>query len=100
MNETQFLLNKLAEECGEVAHECHKAMVYGLDSVNPYNDKINVDCLINELNDMIAILHMLVARDRLPVEWMNSEAQNQKVLKVLRSMDECKKIGLMRRFGK
>ena len=59
MNHEQFLLIKLAEECNEVAQQALKSAQFGLEEVYVPIGKSNAVRLVEELNDMIAILSIM-----------------------------------------
>ena len=59
MNHEQFLLIKLAEECNEVAQQALKSAQFGLGKFYVPIGKSNAVRLVEELNDMIAILSMM-----------------------------------------
>lgn len=60
MNNEQYLLNKLDEECKEVGMVASKAMQFGLNS--NYNGNLqmtNREHLFQELNDLLATIELL-----------------------------------------
>lgn len=60
MNNEQYLLLKLDEECKEIGMVASKAMQFGLDSND--NGKLeltNKEHLFKEINDMLATIEML-----------------------------------------
>ena len=63
MTRTQYLLLLVMEECGEVAHECSKAMRFGLDEVQPGQSVEqalnNAQRIAAELTDLYAVLELL-----------------------------------------
>lgn len=62
MTEEQLLLNKLAEECLEVAHQCMKAVRFGLDDFNPKTGEVNRASIQSELFDVVATVRLLEDR--------------------------------------
>lgn len=90
MNKTENLLVHLNEEGCEIAHIVDKALRFGLeerwkDERNPDNLS-NRERLINELNDLVAVVGMLVDADILPREWESLVKQEMKRSKVFRYM--------------
>lgn len=55
----QFLLGKLAEECGEVGQIAIKAQHFGPDEVYSIQDLTNAERTHHELDDIVAIVEML-----------------------------------------
>jgi NTP pyrophosphatase (non-canonical NTP hydrolase) len=94
MTKEQWLLVKLIEECGEVTHECTKALTYGLDHTNPHNDRKNIDNLINGLNDVIGVLKILAEYHTIP-SGPDDVKVCQKIAKINKSMDYAKELGVI-----
>ena len=59
MDKVDYLLICLAEECGEVAQRCTKALRFGLDEIQPGQELTNRERLEYKLNDFTAIVGML-----------------------------------------
>jgi NTP pyrophosphatase (non-canonical NTP hydrolase) len=61
MNELQYDLNLLVEECTEVMQLASKSIRFGLGSYSPYDEKkiSNSQKLTQEINDVYAILDLL-----------------------------------------
>lgn len=92
MNEEQFLLGKLAEECTEIAQDALKTQQFGFDSCNPDTGLSNVEYLNNELNDLFAILEML--KEGGYYEFIpDSNAIQAKKEKVLKYLEFSKQLG-------
>jgi|ERR1700755_1639143 len=98
MTETEWLLNKLGQECNEVAHRVSKAMEFGLDETQPGQPFSNRERIEQELIDVRAVVEMLRERDILAAEpqYVTGCAENEvqlkkeKVLKYLRyAREEC-----------
>lgn len=62
LNETQYLLLCLAEECNEVAQRVIKSLRFGLDNIQPGQELDNTVRLNGELSDLKATLEMLNER--------------------------------------
>lgn len=103
MNATNHLLTVLAEEGGEVAKECHKALRFGLDdkvTLDPGGPRgttgpTNREKIICELNDVLGVAQMLVENGILPSDWQDQAAQEQKKRKVSRYMDYARRVGAL-----
>jgi len=50
----------LMEECAEVTQICAKILRFGIDDMNPNNQKINRQLLEEELGDVQAIIGILI----------------------------------------
>ena len=59
MNESQYILNKIAEEASEVSKAALKAAEFGLDDVYPVESGTTFERLVYELNDLLATVEML-----------------------------------------
>lgn len=61
LDNTEYLLTKLSEECNEVGQMAAKTIQFGMEEV--YNDginqKTNRERLIDELNDLFGVIQML-----------------------------------------
>lgn len=78
MNRAQFLLAKLAEECAEVSKRALKQMQFGANQVQAQSDPYVKDAhvpetslsnsmrLQGEVNDMLAVIDMLVDIGEIP----------------------------------
>lgn len=59
MEETNYLLICLAEECAEVQHRIAKALRFGLDEIEPGQDYTNAERIEIETNDLYTVIGML-----------------------------------------
>ena len=59
MDNTQFLLVKLAEEAQEVAQRALKAAQFGMSEVQKGQPLSNAERLSGEINDLLAAIRML-----------------------------------------
>lgn len=90
MNRLEHLLSILGEECAEVAQRSSKAMRFGMDEIQPGQEKSNEERIWQEMNDLAAIGEMLIemrgsgglSRDAI-------EAKKAKVEKFLLYSIEC-----------
>lgn len=55
----KYLLGVLAEEAAEVSQRAIKAQRFGLNEMQPGQDLTNVERLVNELVDVVAVCGML-----------------------------------------
>lgn len=105
MNTTEHLLTVLAEECGEVAKECHKALRFGLDdkvTMDPNGPRgvtgpTNREKILDELNDIMGMINMLEGYGILPSEWQDYHKQAKKVAKVVAYMDYAARVEALQR---
>mgnify|MGYP000218128428 CR=1 FL=1 len=86
MDEEQYILNRLDEECKEVGHECSKAMNFGLDSFNPDDPyKItNRTKITNELNDIMGVVEIMIDLKIIDEDWFDEMKVAHKKAKVLK----------------
>lgn len=59
MNETEYLLTTLSEECAEVAQRACKAIRFGLTEIQPGQEENNVRRMERELADLMAVADLL-----------------------------------------
>lgn len=83
MTREEHLLVILTEECAEVIKETSKALRFGLDDHKPGQYKTNRERITAELNDLFAVIAMLVddetfkSKELAEIEFM--EAKRRKV---------------------
>ncbi len=105
MNETEYLIIRLSEECLEVAKECHKAVQYGIDdrpTKNPYGPMVTDgpttrEKIVAELNDVMGLVEMLIIRGIIPDNWSDPLKQMIKRDKVCDYMDYAERVGSLQR---
>lgn len=80
MNRTEHLLTCLSEECIEVAKDISKALRFGLDDRNVLNPTgpTNRERIVQELNDLAAVMKMCQADGILPNEIRDPSAMEAK----------------------
>ena len=88
MNTNEHLLVCLSEEATEVSQIVDKALRFGLDYRNVLNPTgpTNRERLIEELNDLQAVINMLINQGLLPDNWWDAEKQKAKCEKVFKFM--------------
>lgn len=72
----------LIEELAELQKELSKVLRFGWDDVKPGKIKTNKDVVIDEMNDVLAMLSMLNL-----LQFSSSQKQAEKIEKVLRYLD-------------
>ena len=89
MTENEHLLLCLNEECVEIAKDVDKALRFGLDDINPLNPTgpSNKGLIIDELNDLMAVVDILIERNILPHWWQSQHQQTAKRAKVLKHLE-------------
>lgn len=97
MTTTEHLLAKLNEECVEIAKDCCKAMLFGLDDRKPLesNSLSNREKIVNELNDLAAVVEMMEAKGIIPRDWQNEAKMFSKKEKVRHWMTHARKVGTL-----
>lgn len=89
MNVTEHLLTCLGEEGSEIAQDVSKCNRFGLDDRNVLNPTgpTNRERLIDELNDLLGVAHLLVCNGIISKDWMDVQKQANKITKVKKFMD-------------
>lgn len=82
MTREDQLLVILCEEAGEVIQAATKALRWGLEEVYPETGQSNVDRLVDEMIDFIAVGKMLQVNGSLPMKIESIEKIKAKQLKV------------------
>jgi hypothetical protein len=59
MNRTEYLLSKIAEECGELTQRAVKGQCFGLDEIQAGQDRNNEQRLLGEFYDLVGVMDML-----------------------------------------
>jgi hypothetical protein len=107
MNEAEHLLSIAGEECCEISQVCSKISRFGIDDVythidaetgahTPHPEKgTNRQRLIDELNDLAAVIRMLTEHGIIPQNWADRDKQFQKMQKVRRYMKYSRDKGLL-----
>ena len=86
MSEASHLLQKLQEECNEVGQRASKINCFGLHEIQAGQPHTNQERLVQELNDLIAVISMLAGIKVLPYEWIHEGMMTDKKNKVRRYM--------------
>jgi len=79
MNRLEHILTITAEECNEVAQRITKALRFGLSNVEEGQPFNNLERIMHEYNDLVAMLEML--ENELDDEIWLYEAHNENVVK-------------------
>jgi hypothetical protein len=88
MNAQEHLLTTLVEECSEVAKTGCKSLRFGLNDRSPLDPggPTNLERLVYELNDLVAVVNMLEDVGVVPHGWQNQKLQADKQGKVAKFM--------------
>lgn len=97
MNTSEHLLTCLSEECVEVSKDIHKALRFGLDDRNVLNPEgpTNRERIIDELNDLFAVVEMLMQEGILPHDWCVGSKGAEKRYKVRKFMTYAQSVGAL-----
>jgi NTP pyrophosphatase (non-canonical NTP hydrolase) len=68
MTTQEHLLTIVAEECAEVAQRASKALRFGLDEIQPGQPLTNAERIMEEFDDLYAVILMCQNRALLPGE--------------------------------
>lgn len=88
MNETEYLLTVLSEECAEVVQRASKAARFGLSEIQPGQNDDNRRRLERELADLMATADLLGLRVR-------DEDKAAKIEKLKKFMDYSREVGTL-----
>lgn len=88
MRIVEHLLACLAEEAAEVSKNVCKSLRFGLDDVNVLepNGPTNRERIVDELNDLVAMIELLVERRIIPKDWESEDKKTAKRAKVRKFM--------------
>lgn len=92
MNKQQYLLIKLAEEASEVAQIALKTAQFGLHETYPGQPKSNIDRVLAEVTDLLAILEMLDVELELKIS-IDREEVEKKMTKVRKYLAISRELG-------
>lgn len=59
MTRQEHLLTIIGEECSEIHKECSKALRFGLEDKEPGQSLTNAQRIIQEFNDLVAVMSMM-----------------------------------------
>jgi len=85
VNQIEYLLTCLAEECAEIAQRASKAQRFGVNEIQPGQNLQNGERIMVETQEFRAILRMLEAHGTLDIR-ENEEAIAAKIAKVEKFM--------------
>ena len=99
MNATEHLLTCLAEEGAEITHRSTKCLRFGMTDRNVLNPTgpTNEEHLVGELNDLMAVIELLIEAGVLPEEWQDMALQQAKKDKVQKFMGYADRVGTLER---
>lgn len=97
MKMMQFLLLKLMEECAEVQQRASKMIQFGADETEPGQPFTNTERLREELNDLIATIHIIEQNGFPPFPPAEfNEIVSKKASKILKFLVYSKDIGALK----
>lgn len=106
MNERQYLLVKLIEECAEVQKCATKVLTFGMyesQSMNPLSTNTRPETKLNnnerlaqEFEDLIAVAWMLNEHIAMPLSVVNSAAKGAKIEKTRKYMRYSRSLGTLK----
>ena len=94
MTPAQYLLSVLMEECNEVAHATSKINRFTVHDSHTPGGPTNLETLILEWNDLIAVKEMVEAELRIKIE-ANQERIAAKKQRVLEYMSYSRLLGVV-----
>ena len=98
MNETEYALCVVAEECDEVGQRCMKALRFGMDEIQPGQQLTNSERFWREVEDLQGALERLVElRGSGGTTRAGVDAKKERIGKF---MDYSESLGCLQRTGK
>lgn len=94
MTEEQYLLTILIEECNETAQRATKALIFGLQEIQPEQPLTNAERIIYEFNDIIAIMELLMSRKLMETVY-DGVAIGLKKIKIEKYLEYSKECGTL-----
>lgn len=92
----QLLLVSLNEEANEIGQGVDKILRFGLTDKYPDSGSPTTrDKLIQELNDLMAVVDLLVEECVIPVAWKNADMMREKQAKVEKYLQYSKDRGIL-----
>ena len=103
LNETEYLLFKLGEECGEAQQEASKCGIYGVEQQYTPSHETNWNRLRQEVHDVVAVYMMLRHHLRKgliggTVDGFDPELLKSKIVKVEDWMTFCRELGTLEKL--
>lgn len=88
MNIKEHLLVCLSEECSEIEQDIAKMLRFGIGDINILDPAgpTNVERLLVELNQLMAVVDMCIGQGIIPENWQDKDVQTKKREKVLEYM--------------
>jgi len=96
MNETEYLLTCIAEECNEVSQRCTKALRFGLFETQPGQPYNNLERIIYEYNDLVTVLLMLLTSINANEDILDPDSVEEKARKVKNLMEYSRAQGTLK----
>ena len=97
MTRKQLLLIQLSEELSEVQVEISKAQRFGLDGINPTTKETNLNAIIREFTDILAVLDEILFSEQimlLPISKKGEHYRNKRD-KIVKYLEYSKAIGIL-----
>lgn len=102
MNKQEYLLNKLSQECIEVAKEISKALEFGLEDIyleyNPNKPQLsNKERIEHELNDLLGTLDLILKEKMLTERTITCQTgRTNKIKKIIKYMKYSRTTGALK----
>ena len=95
ITEEEHYLIKLSEEASEIIKDVSKAMIFGLNDIDPNKNETNKQKIENEIADLLGVVDLLIFWGALDKEEIFSqEKRKAKQRKVSEWMDYSKELGI------
>lgn len=93
MTRVEHLLVHLGEEASEITKDVSKALRFGPEEVYEHIGMSNAERIVNEINDLWAIVELLQHEDLFPVQILNRDRIRAKKEKVEKYLEYSKSLG-------
>ena len=95
MTRTEHLLTIVAEECAEVSQRITKILRFGATEIQPGQDKDNIERLLDEFNDLYAMMMMLKNDNLIPWDFLSGDKMANKIQQVEKFLEYSRKCGTL-----
>lgn len=99
MRKAEMLWAILQEELAEVIQEVAKLLRFGPGEIMPGQELTNLERVVNELNDLWAMVAMIANAGHIPEDWLSPERQHRKAANVAKYLDYSRQCGTLEEDG-
>lgn len=78
LDNVEYALQKLQQECAEVIHIASKCTLFGVYSIHPKTKEVNQDRLVEELKDLLVAIEILQEFGALPSIELSTQEREER----------------------